>query len=51
MLLMSIVNTKLRDGFDSFGALANFYEIAVKDLIKKLASQNFVYQKDIYQFR
>ncbi len=50
-LLMSIVNTKLRDEFDSLSALANFYEIAEKDLIEKLASQDYVYQKEINQFR
>jgi len=52
VMLMSIVNMKLRDDFDGdLDRVVNFYEIDKAALISKLASAGFEYQPEAKQFR
>ena len=52
VMLMSIVNMKLRDDFDGdLERVVNFYEIDKQALISKLASAGFEYLPEAKQFR
>ena len=52
VMLMSIVNMKLRDDFDGdLDREVNFYEIDKASLISKLASAGFEYLPEAKQFR
>ena len=52
VMLMSIVNMKLRDDFDGdLDRVVNFYEIDKSALISKLASAGFEYLPEAKQFR
>ncbi|KAB0479245.1 DUF4250 domain-containing protein [Vibrio sp. IB15] len=52
VMLMSIVNMKLRDNFDGdLDRVVNFYEIDKAALISKLASAGFEYLPEAKQFR
>ena len=52
VMLMSIVNMKLRDDFDGdLDRVVNFYEIDKAALISKLASAGFEYLPEAKQFR
>ncbi len=50
-LLLSIVNMKLRDEFESLDDLARFYEIDPHALEQKLKEAGFEYQKPLNQFK
>lgn len=50
-LLLSIVNMKLRDEFESLDDLALFYEIDPNALEQKLKEAGFEYQKSLNQFK
>ncbi|MDR0807497.1 MAG: DUF4250 domain-containing protein [Enterobacteriaceae bacterium] len=50
-ILLSIVNMKLRDQFQSLEDLARSYDIDVKALCDKLAEAGYYYQASINQFR
>ncbi|MEC7941091.1 MAG: DUF4250 domain-containing protein [Pseudomonadota bacterium] len=52
VMLMSIVNMKLRDDFGGdLDQVVNFYEIDKAALISKLASAGFEYLPEAKQFR
>ncbi len=51
IMLMSIVNTKLRDEFDSLEELVKFFDIDADKLKAKLETAGFTYQAEINQFR
>lgn len=51
IMLMSILNMKLRDEFSSLEDLSKFYEIDQTALIKKLADAGFEYLPENNQFR
>ena len=52
VMLMSIVNMKLRDDFGGdLDRVVNFYEIDKSALIAKLASAGFEYLPEAKQFR
>ncbi|MCL9783930.1 DUF4250 domain-containing protein [Vibrio sp. S4M6] len=52
IMLMSIVNMKLRDDFNGdLDKLTNFFDISRQALEKKLADAGFEYLTDVGQFR
>ena len=50
MLLLSVVNTKLRDRYESLDALCEDLHISRKELVDKLHAVNYEYEKDRNQF-
>ncbi|WP_028024328.1 DUF4250 domain-containing protein [Enterovibrio calviensis] len=51
VMLLSIVNMKLRDEFPSLTELAKYFEIDESALASKLAGGGFEYQPEQNQFR
>lgn len=51
IMLMSIVNMKIRDDFQDLDELVKFYEIDRQKLLDKLASAGFEYLPEAKQFR
>ncbi|MBY5948849.1 DUF4250 domain-containing protein [Photobacterium rosenbergii] len=51
VMLMSIVNMKIRDEFGDLDALVKFYDIDKEKLVAKLASAGFDYLPEAKQFR
>ena len=51
VMLMSIVNMKIRDEFGDLDALVKFYDIDKDKLVAKLASAGFDYLPEAEQFR
>ncbi|MBC7002873.1 DUF4250 domain-containing protein [Photobacterium sp. BZF1] len=51
VMLMSIVNMKIRDEFGDLDALIKFYDIDKEKLVAKLASAGFDYLPEAKQFR
>ncbi|MDO6707819.1 DUF4250 domain-containing protein [Photobacterium sp. 1_MG-2023] len=51
VMLMSIVNMKIRDEFGDLDSLIRFYEIDKDQLVAKLAGAGFDYLPDARQFR
>lgn len=51
IMLMSIINMKLRDEFSSLDDLVKYFEIDRDALEKKLAEANFEYLAQANQFR
>ncbi len=51
ILLMSFVNTKLRDEYDDLDSLCEDFDIKKAELVNKLESAGFSYIKEINQFR
>lgn len=51
VMLMSIVNMKIRDEFGDLDNYVKFYELDKDALIKKLADAGFDYLEDAKQFR
>ncbi|MGR5065673.1 DUF4250 domain-containing protein [Photobacterium sp. DNB22_13_2] len=51
IMLMSIVNMKIRDEFGDLDALVKFYDIDKEKLVTKLANAGFDYLPDAKQFR
>ncbi|MDD1783744.1 DUF4250 domain-containing protein [Enterovibrio sp. ZSDZ35] len=51
IMLMSIVNMKLRDEFDSLVSLSKFFDIDADALKQKLATAGFEYMPEQNQFR
>ena len=50
-ILLSIINMKLRDEFDSLDDLVRFYDIDRAELVAKLKSAGFEYHAEHHQFR
>ena len=51
MILLSVVNTKLRDEYDSLDQLCAVLDDARSELEKKLAAAGFCYDEHVNQFR
>ena len=51
MILLSVVNTKLRDEYDSLEALCEDLDADREELEKKLAAAGFCYDENVNQFR
>ena len=50
-MLLSYINTQLRDNYDSLSDLCKSLDIKEQKLIEKLASAGFDYMSEIKQFR
>lgn len=50
MLLLSVVNTKLRDRYESLDELCEDMHVSREDLTSKLRAINYEYEKDRNQF-
>ncbi|PSU22269.1 DUF4250 domain-containing protein [Photobacterium phosphoreum] len=51
VMLMSIVNMKIRDEFNTLDDLAKFFDIDREQLIAKLATGGFDFLPEVQQFR
>lgn len=51
MILLSVVNTKLRDAYDSLDQLCDDLDADREELEKKLAAAGFCYDEHVNQFR
>lgn len=49
-MLLSIVNMKLRDEFESLNSLCEYYNIAKLELNNRLNSEGFFYNEETNQF-
>lgn len=50
MMLLSYINTKLRDNYDSLSALCDDLELNDDDIISKLASIDYAYNSELNRF-
>jgi len=50
MILLSVVNTKLRDHYDSLDALCQDMEIEKEELTDRLGQIDYVYMEERNQF-
>jgi hypothetical protein len=50
-VLVSLVNLKLRDYFDSAASLARYYDIDMNSLSRRLSQADFIYYESLNQFR
>ncbi|MBE5942288.1 MAG: DUF4250 domain-containing protein [Lachnospiraceae bacterium] len=50
MILLSYINTKLRDNYDSLSALCDDLELNDDDIISKLASIDYAYNSELNRF-
>ncbi|GAA4499481.1 DUF4250 domain-containing protein [Pseudaeromonas paramecii] len=50
-MLVSLVNTQLRDHFADLADLCRYHDIQASELEAKLAEDGFVYQAELRQFR
>lgn len=50
IMLMSVVNTKLRDQYSSFDALCDDMGVDKQKIIDKLASVGYKYDKELNKF-
>ena len=51
MILLSVVNTKRRDDYDSLDALCEDLDADREELEKKLAAAGYRYSEEVNQFR
>jgi len=51
VMLLSFVNTKLRDEFDTLEAFCDAFDVSQEDIINKLASIDYHYNKELNQFK
>lgn len=51
LMLMSFLNQKLRDHYDSLDALCDDYDVSKEEIIEKLAAINYTYMEEINQFK
>lgn len=50
-ILLSWVNTKLRDEFHSIDSFCEYYELDKRDIIEKLEAIGYSYNEEVNQFR
>ncbi len=50
-MLLSVVNTLLRDEYDSLDELCGAMDVDINSIIDKLAASGFEYMPEINQFR
>ena len=51
VMLLSFVNMKLRDQYDSLESLCDDLNVNEQEIVKKLAKIDYHYQKDVNQFK
>ncbi len=51
VMLMSVINTKLRDRYNSFEELCDDMDVSQQELTDKLAAAGFKYDPALNQFR
>ena len=51
VMLLSFVNTKLRDQFDSLESFCDYYDLSQEELEAKLKSIDYIYNKELNQFK
>lgn len=51
IILMSVINTKLRDFYSSLDELCEDLDVPKEEIVKKLASVGFTYDSGKNQFR
>lgn len=50
VMLLSFVNTKLRDDFDSLAEFCSNYEVTEAEITKRLSEINYSYNKELNRF-
>ena len=50
VMLLSYINTQLRDNYSSLDALCEDLNIAPSEIIAKLESINYIYNKELNKF-
>lgn len=50
-ILLSVINTKLRDQYDSLDALCDDLNVNKEELTKRLSSASFTYDEALNQFK
>ncbi|MEE1313865.1 MAG: DUF4250 domain-containing protein [Lachnospiraceae bacterium] len=50
MMLVSVINTKLRDYYPSLDALCNDLNVSKEEIIQSLSKIDYKYQKETNQF-
>ena len=50
-ILLSVVNTKLRDMYDSLEALADAEDVSADEIVAKLKASGYTYDETANQFR
>lgn len=50
-MLLSFINTKLRDEFESIESLAIYYDLKERDIIDKLSAVGYEYDRITNQFK
>ena len=50
VMLLSVINTKLRDEYESLGLLCKAYGVAEADIAEKLSGINYTYDRVKNQF-
>lgn len=50
-VLLSFINTKLRDNYNSLDQLCDDLDISKEEVIEKLKSIGYEYNKDLNQFK
>ena len=51
VMLLSFVNTKLRDEFDCLDDFCDYYDVSKEDIVDKLKQINYCYQAEVNQFK
>lgn len=51
VVLVSVINTRLRDFYDSLSALCNAEDIDCDELLEKLSAAGYHYEESQNQFR
>lgn len=51
VMMLSVVNTALRDHFSSLNDLAENYEVSADDIVEKLAAIDYHYDPSTNQFK
>lgn len=51
IMLLSVVNTKLRDFYPNLEELAKAEDVTAEEIIEKLATINYVYDEGFNQFK
>lgn len=51
VMMLSYVNTKLRDEYDSLEALCDDLDVSQEEIIEKLASIDYHYDQQLNQFK
>lgn len=51
VMLLSFVNTKLRDQFDSLESFCDYYDLSQEELEAKLKTIDYTYNQELNQFK